>query len=172
VPRSVQILIPRLIPALYEVRNNRGVGHTGGEVDPNHMDAVLVLQMAKWIVAELIRLLHDRPVDEAAAIVDALVEREIPLLWSVNDKLRVLDTSLTMKDKTLILLHAKAGPMEERELIDFIEHSNPSAFRRDVLRAAHKQRLIEYNQDARTVTISPLGIELAETLLVDRGNTA
>ncbi len=135
------------------------------------MDAVLVLQMSKWIVAELIRLLHDRPVDEAAAIVDALVEREIPLLWSVNDKLRVLDTSLTMKDKTLILLHAKAGPMEERDLIDFIEHSNPSAFRRNVLRAAHKQRLMEYDQDAHTVTISPLGIELAEKLLAGRGNT-
>jgi hypothetical protein len=39
VPRSFQILIPRLLPALYEVRNNRGVGHTGGDVDPNHMDA-------------------------------------------------------------------------------------------------------------------------------------
>jgi hypothetical protein len=169
VPRSVQVLIPRLLPALYEVRNNRGVGHTGGEVDPNHMDAVLVLQMSKWIMAELVRLLHHRPVDEAAEIVEALVEREIPLLWSVNDKLRVLDTSLTMKDKTLILLHSKTGPMGERELVDFLEHSNPSAFRRDVLRAAHKKRLIEYDQDAQSVTVSPLGIELAEQLLADRG---
>src|ERR1700729_2865234 len=33
VPRSFQILIPRMLPALYEVRNNRNVGHTGGDVD-------------------------------------------------------------------------------------------------------------------------------------------
>src|SRR5690242_6672100 len=32
VPRSFQILIPRLLPALFEVRNNRGVGHAGGDV--------------------------------------------------------------------------------------------------------------------------------------------
>src|SRR5690348_5088511 len=38
-PRSVRILIPRMLMALYEVRNNRGVGHVGGDVDSNHMDA-------------------------------------------------------------------------------------------------------------------------------------
>src|SRR2546423_114620 len=36
-PRSFQVLIPRFLPALYEIRNNRGVGHVGGDVDPNHM---------------------------------------------------------------------------------------------------------------------------------------
>src|SRR6266436_4912695 len=29
-PRSFQILLPRLLPALYEIRNNRNVGHVGG----------------------------------------------------------------------------------------------------------------------------------------------
>ena len=46
VPRSFQILVPRLLPALFEVRNNRGVGHVGGDVDPNHMDATFVLSRA------------------------------------------------------------------------------------------------------------------------------
>ena len=46
IPRSFQILIPRLLPALYEVRNNRGVGHVGGDVDPNHMDAQFVVSAA------------------------------------------------------------------------------------------------------------------------------
>ena len=83
-PRSVRIQIPRMIVALYEVRNNRNVGHVGGDVDPNHMDAVCVLQVSKWIVAEMIRVLHSLPVDEAAEIVDALVERETPLVWNVG----------------------------------------------------------------------------------------
>src|SRR5229473_3882365 len=37
--RSVRILIPRLLIVLYEIRNNRSIGHTGGDVDPNEMDA-------------------------------------------------------------------------------------------------------------------------------------
>jgi hypothetical protein len=168
VPRSFQIQIPRMIVALYEVRNNRNVGHVGGDVDPNHMDAVCVLQMSKWIVAELIRVLHGRPVDEAAALVDALVEREIPIVWKVGDRLRVLDTRLTMREKALVLLHATAGPMDEGKLVEFVEHSNPSVFRRDVLRPAHKAKLVEYDANARTVEISPLGVDFVETLLAAR----
>src|SRR6267378_2271700 len=44
--RSLRILIPRVLPALYEVRSNRGVGHVGGDVDANFMDATAVFGMA------------------------------------------------------------------------------------------------------------------------------
>src|SRR5262249_22029655 len=37
--RSLRILIPRTLQALYEIRNNRNVGHLGGDVDPNFSDA-------------------------------------------------------------------------------------------------------------------------------------
>ncbi len=157
-----------MIVALYEVRNNRNVGHVGGDVDPSHMDALCVLQISKWIVAELIRILHNRPVDEAAEIVDALVERETALIWKVGGKLRVLDTKLSMKDKALVLLHATTKPMSDQDIIDFVEHLNASAFRRDVLRPAHKARLIEYDKSSGLVTISPLGIEHVDGLLASR----
>lgn len=78
-PRSARIQIPRMVIALYEIRNNRGVGHAGGDVDPNHMDATAVVYMSKWVVAELVRLLHGLTTDEATELVDALVEREVAL---------------------------------------------------------------------------------------------
>jgi hypothetical protein len=53
--RSARILIPRMMMGLYDIRNNRGVGHAGAEVDPNHMDATAVLYTAKWLMAELVR---------------------------------------------------------------------------------------------------------------------
>src|SRR2546423_9437344 len=90
VPRSIRIQIPRMLVALFEIRNNRNVGHVGGDVDPNHMDAVCVLQMSKWIVAELVRVFHNVDVDTATEIVDTLVERETPLIWEVNGLKRVL----------------------------------------------------------------------------------
>src|SRR5207253_10851399 len=65
VPRSFRILIPRMLPALYEIRNNRGVGHVGGDVDPNFVDSTVVVAMVKWVIAELVRVFHDVPVAEA-----------------------------------------------------------------------------------------------------------
>jgi hypothetical protein len=165
-PRSIRIQIPRMLVALYEIRNNRNVGHVGGEVDPNHMDAMCVLQMAKWVVAELVRILHDIDPDEAAAVVEALVERETPLIWQVNGKKRVLNTTMNMRDKTLLLLHASNGEVAEADLVSWLEHSNASVYRRDILRPAHRRRLIEYDANGRTVQISPLGIEEVEQTLL------
>ena len=70
----------------------------------------------QWIVAELARVLHQMPVDEAADLVDALVEREVPLVWKVRGQRRVLDPDLRNTEKTLLLLHGCAGPVREAEL--------------------------------------------------------
>ena len=72
--RSPRILMPRMMLGLYDIRNNRGVGHAGSDVDPNHMDATVVLYQSKWLLAELVRLLHGLSTDEATEIVDALME--------------------------------------------------------------------------------------------------
>ena len=109
-PRSVRIQIPRMLIALYEIRNNRGVGHVGADVDPNHMDALCVLQMSKWVFAELVRIFHGTTTEEAEATVDVIVERELQLVWKVGDKRRVLDPSANMKEKTLLLLYQSSKP--------------------------------------------------------------
>jgi hypothetical protein len=171
--RSVRIQIPRMVIALYEVRNNRNVGHLGGEVDPSHMDATYVVHASKWILAELVRVLHRLPVDEASALVDALVERQVPLVWTVGGHRRVLDPNMRNTDKALLLLHGSAGPVDEAELADWVEHETLAHFRRDVLKPLHKKKLIEYSPTNRNAIISPLGIERIESkLLWDRPRSA
>ena len=161
--RSIRVQIPRLLMALYEVRNNRGVGHVGGDVDPNSMDSKLVLESAKWIVAELIRVFHSLKTDEAMAVVEAVVERTVPIVWQIETKRRVLRPGMSMKDQVLLLLYSSSGPVSERELIEWTEHSNASIFRRDVLARAHKSRLLEYDVTTGQVHISPRGIEYVES---------
>jgi hypothetical protein len=165
-PRSVRIQIPRMIIALYEIRNNRGVGHVGGDVDPNAMDATCVLYMTKWVLAELVRIFHNIDISAAEAAVESIVERVLPQVWRVGKKLRVLDTTLSMKQKTLVLLYHSAAPLRESDLVDWVEHSNPSVYRRDVLRPLHDARLVEYDQVTRIVHISPPGIATVEELLL------
>jgi hypothetical protein len=161
-PRSVRIQIPRMLVALYEIRNNRGVGHVGGDVDPNGMDARLVLESAKWVMAELVRVFHGVTTDVAAAAVDRLIERTLPIVWEVGDTKRVLDPSLSKKSQTLLLLYSCNGPAAELDLVRWVEHSNASVFRRDVLRKAHRERLIEYSDSAGTCELTPTGVKYVE----------
>src|SRR5437764_12257932 len=88
--RSLRILIPRLLVFLYEIRNNRGVGHVGGDVDPNFMDALMSLSACNWIMAELVRVFHNLSIEDAQQLVDALAERRIPLVWQRGAMKRVL----------------------------------------------------------------------------------
>lgn len=161
-PRSVRIQLPRMLIALYEIRNNRGVGHVGGDVDPNHMDATCVLEMSKWVLSEMVRIFHKVPTEKAAAAVEQIIERTIPIVWKVGGKLRILEPKMSMKEKTLIILYHRMGSVAEDDLVEWVEHSNTSVFRRDVLRPAHKQKLLEYDPSTRTVQISPRGIEYVE----------
>lgn len=163
--RSVRIQIPRMLIALYEIRNNRGVGHIGGDVDPNHMDALGVLNMCKWILAELIRIFHKTDTSTATQMVEKLTERTIPTVWRINGKRRVLNTKLKYQDQMLLILYDSPTPVAEADLVDWLEHSNPSVFRRDVIRKAHQARLIEYDENTKQVQISPTGIKYVENNL-------
>ena len=163
--RSVRIQIPRMVLGLYEIRNNRGVGHAGGDVDPNEMDATAVLYMSKWLMAELVRVRHTLTTAEAASLVESLVERQMPLVWSAGDKKRVLRPALTWKQNTLLLLLSEAGEVSEQDLFRWLEHKSVGNFRGTVLRPGHQNRLWEYDEDTRTVTLLPPGVEVAENLV-------
>ncbi len=157
-PRSFRVQVPRMITALYEIRNNRGVGHAGADVNPNHSDALLIVSMAKWIVAELIRILYQTDTETAREAVESLATRTIPIVWSTGTIKRVLNPDLKMKERMLLLLYAESKPVAEKNLVAWADHSNATVFRRDVIRPAHKQRLVEYDQSLGTVVITPRGI--------------
>jgi hypothetical protein len=161
-PRSLRIQVPRMLISLYEIRNNRGVGHVGSDVDPNHMDAVAVLYMSKWLIAELIRVFHDVDTTTASETVDSLVERQLEVIWTVDGKKRVLSDKLSLYDKTLLLLYSEPSSVAERDLLAWTEAANASSYRRDILKRCHKARLIEYDDVARVVRLSPKGARYVE----------
>lgn len=162
VPRSLQLQIPRLLVALYEVRNGRNVGHVGGDVDPNHMDANLVVGIAQWLMAELVRVFHSVTTQEAAATVEKLIDRRVPLLWRVGNRTRVLSATMSYRDKAFVILYATSSPIKARDLVMNVEYSNASVFRKKVLKPAHKAALIDFDQSTDEVCLSPLGVRYVE----------
>lgn len=161
-PRSVRIQIPRMLVALYEIRNNRNVGHVGADVDPNHMDASVVLAMAKWILAELVRIFHGVSTEKAAIIVDGLTERNVPIIWKVDERRRVLSPKLPARDKLLLLVYDSSGEITGREVAESIEYKNFSQFRKKIIIPAHKEALVDYDPKNDRLLISPLGIKYVE----------
>ena len=155
--RSLRVLIPRLLPFLYEIRNNRGVGHVGGDVSPNYRDATAVFSCSNWILAELIRVFHGVSLDEAQTAIDALVERKHPIVWEIERTKRVLDPQMQRADQVLVLLYSSNGWVEEGDLRSWAEYKNTTNFRDLVLWPLHKDRLLEYDAPKYRARITPRG---------------
>jgi hypothetical protein len=166
--RSLRILIPRMLVALYEIRNNRGVGHAGGDVDPNFMDATVVYGMASWTMAELVRVFHGVSTHEAQETADVLVERKLTLVWQSGGTRRVQDPKMKKGEQALVLLYSRPGWVSEGDLYRWVEYSSESTFRENILRPFHQQRLIEYEEREHRARISPLGSRRVEEEILER----
>jgi hypothetical protein len=166
--RSLRVHIPRALVFLYDIRNQRGVGHVGGDVDPNAMDASAVVAMASWVMAELVRIFHNVSTQEAQDTVEALVERKTPMIWEVEPGgiKRVLDANMGARDQVLMFLHHSGGWVSAADLQKWVEYKNPTNFRDIVLGALHKARLVEFDADADGAKISPRGAEDVEARLL------
>ena len=101
---SVRLHMPRALRVVYDVRSNRDAAHLADGIDPNIQDSSLVIACLNWVMAELVRLHHDIDADAAAALIDQLVERTVPVIQDFDGVPRVL-RDLPAGDTCLLLLY-------------------------------------------------------------------
>jgi hypothetical protein len=106
-PDAIRFHIPRTLRLIYDIRNKRDAAHLGDQIDPNLQDATLVIANMDWVVAELVRLYHNVTADEAQAIIENLVTKEVPAVEEIDGQPVVL-ASLKARDQALLLLY-RAG---------------------------------------------------------------
>jgi len=133
------------------------------------MDAVAVLSMANWVMAELVRVLHGLTVDEVQALVDGLAERRVPLVWQGQSAKRVLDPDLSLKDQLLLLIHSAPTPVFTADLLSWTGYKSKAYFLR-LLRQMRAQRLVELSGDETEVHTLPPGSLYVEKLIANLQN--
>ncbi|GAB5604371.1 hypothetical protein [Sideroxyarcus sp. TK5] len=168
-PRSFQILIPRMLPALYEIRNNRGVGHVGSDVDANAVDATLMLTMVNWIMAELVRVFHTGTLEEAQIAVDALAQRSTPLVWDSNGLKKVLSPKMNLKEQILLLASSTEMDVSIENLMKWTESTNKTYYKK-TLKVLHKEKLIHFDEKAGVVTLLPAGSHAVASIIEQHAN--
>jgi len=105
-PEAIRIIIPRVLYSLYTFRSKRGGAHIK-EVNPDHIDATYVTSACDWIIAELIRLYHSDEEKEIERMINSIVDKGVPILQEFGEDLKILDPSLSVPDKILIILYKK-----------------------------------------------------------------
>lgn len=125
-PESMRVIAPRVLHAMYTVRSKRGGGHVSGEVTAERIDAMTCQQMADWFLAELVRVIANLPLDEGQALVDSLVQRQIPVLYHDEHVRVVTRTDLELDEEMLVLLYSEPSGLSEAELMRSTRRSRGS----------------------------------------------
>ena len=167
---SLRVVMPRTLTFVYTLRSKRGIGHVGGDVDANRIDSQVIVTASDWVVCELVRIFHNLSLEEAQDLVDSVSTRQVPDIWEVGGRKRVLRQDLDFKDKTLLLLYSNVdqGALVE-DLFDWTKYSNVHMFKRAVLGPLDKECLVDFDAETDFVTISPLGIKRVEETILKPG---
>lgn len=170
VVESLRVVMPRALVFIYTIRNKRGIGHVGGDVNANRIDAMTIARACDWIICELIRVYHNLSLEEAQDLVDGLAQRSIPDVWHVAGRKRVLRNDLNFKQKVLLLCYQEPdNAVMSEDLFLWVEYSHYPMFKKAVLTPLHKKRLVEYDKGTEFVVISPLGIKEVEEKILKPG---
>ena len=149
--------VPKALTALYELRNNRAIGHVSAEISANHMDAEFFLRGMKWVMGELVRNYSQLPLADSHAVVEAVTARTFQIVWSSGDVRRVLEPARTSGQKVLILLYAESKKVSAAQLQSWVDYKNGTDFRRKVLRDLHNKVLVNFDEIGGTVQILQTG---------------
>lgn len=100
-------------------------------------------------------------------MVDGISVRQLPTIWEVAGKKRVLKDGLKAKDQALLLLYSSPdSAVLLEDLCDWVEYSNPRMFKGTIIKELHKQRLLEFDTDSESLILSPKGVKYVEENLI------
>jgi hypothetical protein len=157
---AYRVLIPRVLWAVYALRNKRSIGHLGA-VPASEIDATLLLNCAKWVLSEIVRLESALSAEDTRKLVTGIISRQEPAIWTDGSIIRVLDNKLGAREKALVVL-AFLGKKSEAELREAVRYKNSTNFRR-ILKRLDDKSLISFTPDS--CMISPTGLTEAEGIL-------
>ncbi|MBA7690044.1 hypothetical protein ES703_98567 [subsurface metagenome] len=152
-PDSIRIHIPRVVFAIYGIRNRRGVGHVGGDVNPNLSDASFIVASCDWIMAEILGLYYTSTLEEAQQFVDTIVIRKVPLVQDFNGFLKVLAPRLSVPRQVLVLLYQRgASGASRQELGQWVKTKSTSHIPNTLARLEHEKGYIHCDNSRCFIT--------------------
>ncbi len=124
-PESIRILIPIIANSLiYQPRSKLGAVHVK-PISPDYIDAKLCVGAADWIIAELLRLYHERNTDEVIKLINNVVKEYLPVIQKIGEE-KFVTIKTTCKIEILLHLYDSENGLTRKEIGEAIKnHSAP-----------------------------------------------
>jgi hypothetical protein len=165
-PRAVRLVIPNMIRSAYDLRNNRDSVHVNLKIPVNHSDSQTGVRMCSWMLAEIIRVYgnNDGDLEEIRQIIEGLSNPVTSYIDEYGGDRLVQHTGLDVREEILVHLRDQSGKdVDVNDLVKWIPDKGSRSVKRSLSHMA-EDRLIWYNKEEETASITQLGVETAEEI--------
>lgn len=153
--------IALILRSIYKLRSQRGAVHVSPTYTANEIDSRLVVEGARWVLAEILRVFVTTDQAELVAAIEELSRFPQTLIRDYGDIRLLQAVNFTVEEEVLVhLLHERAG-ISSANLIRAIPR-DPSGIRRAIrrLEGGNVRQIIQVGSDW---VITDLGIVRIES---------
>jgi hypothetical protein len=146
-PESIRVLIPRITSSLvYDPRSKRGAVHVK-EINPDYIDASLVVSASSWVLAEFVRLYHVSESEKIVEIMNELVQRKVPFIEIHEGKPFITKALDCQSEILLLLLHYPAGLARKQLGITLGKHYSQPAITLAIQALEDARQILKTNEN-------------------------
>lgn len=128
--RRSSLHLCKVLRCIYKFRSTRGAVHIDPVYTANHLDSKFVLENARWVLSEILRVFWTGDRAMVAAAIRQIVQYDIPAIGAFDGDLLVQRTDCSAEEEALILLHyVGENGLSRRDLGRYIRSSASSVTR-------------------------------------------
>jgi hypothetical protein len=151
-PEGLRFLVCKGAELLLDLRNRRDVAHLGSVTGVSGMDSALVMRVASWMLAEIVREEGGASPREAEEVIEKLNARRVPLVEEIGGDIVVLAEKVDAPTRALLALyHTYPRPLGIGELLSIVRYGNSTRFRR-LLEAKESEGLLHLKDRSAYLT--------------------
>lgn len=166
--RKSSLHLCRVLRNIYKFRSDRGAIHIDPEYTANQLDAKLVVDNARWVLSEMLRVFWTGDRAVVARAIREIIEYDVPVVAEYEGRLLVQRTDCTTDEEILILLyHAGEAGLSRTQLGTYVG-KDASGITRSLksLTSPKKREVIKLNNGNYRLT--DLGIKRVITHLGEK----
>lgn len=154
-PDSIRVLIPRIATAMiYDPRSKKGAVHVK-PVNPDYLDATLVVSACDWVLAELLREFHTKETEEIRQIIQSVIARKVPFVERHGEESLVTIPLGNAEDEILLLLLDNRNGLDRTTIGKWLKNFYTQGRVTQALQKLARQRLIFLNSESNYVITGP-----------------
>ena len=169
--RKASLHLCKVVRTIYKFRSDRGAVHIDPDYSANHIDSKLVIENAKWVLSELLRIFWTGDRKIVASTIRYLAEYDIPAIAEYDGTFLLQRTDCTTEEEILIILYHAGESGLNRKQLGLSVRKDAAGISRAIKQLASNKRREIYLLSNKQYRLTDIGIrrvlkDLSEKLVV------